>query len=198
MDAIKQNLLNIIQFIKPNAQNILNIVFAISIITLVTLNTQYKNELAKVSNDIKDNENTIKGVKRTQSINDLSIASDLEDLEDRSDNLFTRIYKLDYDLSSRLNKNECDISYIETFTVDSIPEAYNLSDATYYDFNSNFGFKRAVAEQIGENIDYGDSVRNEIVSIVKETVDSYCAVKIDIEYFSALDDYYVSSDLSCN
>ena len=184
MDAIKQNLLNIIQFIKPNAQNILNIVFAISIITLVTLNTQYKNELAKVSNDIKDNENTIKGVKRTQSINDLSIASDLEDLEDRSDNLFTRIYKLDYDLSSRLNKNERDISYIET-------EAFNLSDATYYDFNSNFGFKRAVAEQIGENLDYGDSVRNEIVSIVKETVDDYCVVELDIN------DVFYSTSLYC-
>ena len=190
-------LLSFIEFIKPNAQNILNIVFAISIITLVALNTQYKNELAKASNDIRDNENTRRSEMRAQSFINLNITNDLQDLIDQSDNLSTQLDEMDNDFDYRINKNKRDISYIDT-SVDSIAEDYDLSDVTYYDFNSNYGFKRAVEEQIKENLDYGDSVRNEIMSVIKATVDSYCAVKIDIEYFSAIDDYYVSTDLSCN
>ena len=59
-------------------------------------------------------------------------------------------------------------------------QANELSSATYFDFNSNFGFKRAVEDQIIRN----NSVRNEIVSIVKKTVDDYCVVELDIDFGS--------------
>ena len=170
MEAIKQKLLNAIHVVKPMAQKILNIVFAISVITLSALNTQFKNELIDVNNNI----NTLKKAQVTNTISASTLMQIMVD--DLKDDLE---YELD-DLENRISNNERIIKNVR------------LSDASYYDFVQNINFRRAVKDQIKENLDYGDDVSNKVVSIVKQTVDDYCVVEIDNN------GYYLRTSLYCN
>ena len=170
MEAIKQKLLNTIHVVKPIAQKILNIVFAISVITLSALNTQFKNELIDVNNNI----NTLKKAQVTNTISASTLMQiKVDDLKDDLE------YELD-DLENRISNNERIIKNVR------------LSDASYYDFVQNINFRRAVKDQIKENLDYGDDVSNKVVSIVKQTVDDYCVVEIDNN------GYYLRTSLYCN
>jgi len=183
MEAIKQKLLNTIHVVKPMAQKILNIVFAISVITLSALNTQFKNELIDVNNNI----NTLKKAQVTNTISASTLLQIMVD--DLKDDLE---YELD-DLENRISNNERIIKNVR-WDLDMQPssETYKLSDASYYDFVQNINFRRAVKDQIIENLDYGDDVSNKVVSIVKQTVDDYCVVEIDNN------GYYLRTSLYCN
>ena len=190
MEAIKQKLLNTIHVVKPIAQKILNIVFAISVITLSALNTQFKNELIDVNNNI----NTLKKAQVTNTISASTLMQiKVDDMQIKVDDLKDDLeYELD-DLENRISNNERIIKNVR-WDLDMQPssEIYKLSDASYYDFVQNINFRRAVKDQIKENLDYGDDVSNKVVSIVKQTVDDYCVVEIDNN------GYYLRTSLYCN